>query len=80
MNGTFYITDENNNKIECEILYCFKDGDKNFVFYNDGSINEDGTKEVLSSKFIIDNNQITLLPIENDEWDIVDKNWSEIYE
>lgn len=80
MDRTFFITDENNNKIECEILHCFKDNDKNFIIYSDGSINEDGSKEVLSSKFIIENNKINLLPIEDDEWEIVDKEWSKIYE
>lgn len=80
MDRTFYITDENNNKIKCEILHCFTDNNKNFIFYNDGSINEDGSLEVLSSKFIIDNDSITLIPIEDDEWDIVNKKWSEIYE
>lgn len=80
MNKEFYIINDDNETIKCEIFHCFKNNNDNFMFYNDGSINEDGTLKVLASKFTIEDNKITLIPILDNEWDIVDKKWGELYE
>ena len=80
MDRSFFITLENGKNVKCDILHTFMHGKNGYIFYNDGTVKEDGTLEVLSSKFIIKNRKIVLLPIEEDEWDIVNKEWSKIYE
>ena len=79
MKGSFYIT-KNNKKIKCDILYTFKSNNSNFILYNDGSLDEDGFLSVLASKYTINDDKITLLPIEDNEWNIIDDIWSDINE
>ncbi|MBQ9024319.1 MAG: DUF1292 domain-containing protein [Bacilli bacterium] len=77
MKGSFFIK-ENNTKKECKILHAFKYDNNNFIIYSDGSLNKDGFLNVFSNKFLINKDTLTLLPIEDNEWDIVDNNWSQI--
>ena len=79
MKGSFYIT-KNNKEIKCDILYTFKSNNSNFILYNDGSLDEDGFLSVLASKYTINDDKITLLPIEDNEWNIIDDIWSDINE
>lgn len=77
-NNFFEITDEQGKKITCEILDHFEYKNELYMIYTDGQLDEDGNIEVLATKYKINNNIVTLYPIETDEqWDIVDKKWAE---
>lgn len=58
---------------KCKILHYFKYNNDSFIIYNDND-------EILANKYIINNNEISLLPIGDDEWEIVDKEWEKINE
>ena len=77
MENSFYIK-KNNKNIKCDILYVFSNNDNNFVIYNDGSLDNDGFLNVLANKFILNNNTMTLLPIEDNEWSLVNNVWDGI--
>lgn len=77
MKGNFYI-EKNNKKVKCDILYTFNYNDENYIIYNDGSIDEIGYLNVLANKFIINDDKITLLDIDDYDWNIIDKVWSDI--
>jgi uncharacterized protein YrzB (UPF0473 family) len=77
-NGSFEITDENGKKISCEILMSFEDNQNKYMIYTDGELDDEGNIEVLATKYTVENDKVTLIPIEDDaEWDLVDKKWSE---
>ena len=79
MKNSFYIK-RNNKNIKCNILYTFSYNKDNFMIYNDGSLDDEGFLNVFANKFTINNEEITLLPIENNEWNIIDNAWENIYE
>ena len=79
MNGSFVIK-ENNNKIICNILGCFKLDNENYIFFNDGSKNEDGSLKVLVNKFTLNNSIIKLYDIDENKLDIIEKKWNDLYE
>lgn len=66
MNNSFYI-----DNTKCDILHCFKHDNTNYIIYKD---NED----ILASRFIITSNRMILLPISDNEWNIVNKEWKKI--
>ena len=77
MKGNFYI-EKNNKKVKSDILYTFNYNHENYIIYNDGSIDEIGYLNVLANKFIINDDKITLLDIDDYDWNIIDKVWSDI--
>lgn len=78
---TFELTDNQGNKITCQILHTFKYNNENYMIYTDGLLDKDKNYEVLASKYIINKDKITLLPIENNkEWDIIDAEWEKYNE
>lgn len=79
MNGNFIIKD-NDKTIICNIFGCFKMDNENYIFFNDGSKNEDGTLKVLANKFTLNNNIIKLYDIDENKLNIVEKRWNDIYE
>lgn len=66
------VYNENNEKIKCEVLFTFKDNNKQFIVYMD---NED---DILASYYKIDDNKLIITPITKEEdYDIVDKHLEE---
>ena len=66
---------EDNNEIICDIVMNFRDdnNDINYIVYTDGTKDSDGELEIYASRYIIENNNYILNPIENDyEWDLID--------
>lgn len=62
------IYDKNNKKLECEILFTFKDNNKQFIVYMDNE------EDILSSYYDINDDKLIITPITSDEdFDIVDK-------
>ena len=76
---TFEITDENGNKIVCDILMTFEDNGNKYMIYTDRELDENNNFEVLAMKYVEEApDKITIMPIETDEeWDLVDKKWGE---
>ena len=62
------VYDKNNKKLECEILFTFKDNNKQFIVYMDNE------EDILSSYYEINDDKIIITPIISDlDYDIVDK-------
>ena len=62
------VYDKNNKKLECEILFTFKDNNKQFIVYMDNE------EDILSSYYEIKDDNIIITPIINDlDYDLVDK-------
>lgn len=62
------IYDKNNKKLECEILFTFKDNSKQFIVYIDKE------EDILSSYYEREDDKLIIRPIISDEdYDIVDK-------
>lgn len=57
----FSVLDQNNHKIQCEILFMFSRNQKNYIVYQDQHQN------ILSSFYQIQQNNIYLFPIISDE-------------
>lgn len=77
---TFELTNDNGETITCEALYTFINNGNNYMLYTDNELDENGDIEVLATKYTIDNDKINLIEIETDEeWDLVDKEWSNAY-
>ncbi len=76
---TFEITDENGNKIVCDILMTFEDNGNKYMIYTDRELDENNNFEVLAMKYVEEApDKITIMPIKTDEeWDLVDKKWGE---
>lgn len=63
------------NTVTCDILFTFKDpnNDINYVVYTDGSKDEFGELEIYASRYVMDEDDFILKPIENDyEWNLID--------
>lgn len=66
------VYNENNEKIKCEVLFTFKDNNKQFIVYMD---NED---DILSSYYKVEDDKLIIMPIISDkDYDIVDKHLEE---
>lgn len=66
---------DNGKEIVCNIIKLFRDesNDINYVIYTDGSVDSDEKLCIYSSRYIFDNGEFVLLPIENDfEWNLID--------
>ena len=74
----FQITDENGKEYICDILMTFEENGNSYMIYTDNELDADGNLEVLATKFNIIGKKYNLFPIETDEeWDLVDRKWSE---
>ena len=73
MKNSFYI-----NGTRCDILHTFNHNNNTYIIYNDGSFDEDHRLNVLASRFLIKNNELHLLPISDNEWNIIDQEWNMI--
>ena len=72
---TFKVLDENNQEIECEVLFTFESDEtgKNYIVYTDNTIDEEGNTKVYASIYNPDQDETKLLPIETDkEWKIIE--------
>lgn len=66
--------------ISCDILHTFNLGDNKYIIYTTGKKTDDNKLEVNASKYTINNsNEITLFPLEQKEWDLIDKEWMNFY-
>ena len=64
----FEIYDNNENKLNCEVLFTFNKNNKNFIVYND----QDG--DILASYFETTGDKTTISPIKDEnDFDLVDK-------
>ena len=72
----FQLTDENGNIIDCKALHIFKHFNDNFLIYSDYTVNFDGNFNVYAAKFIIENEEIKFIPISDEEWVLINKEWS----
>lgn len=78
MKGSF-VALLNGNKVKCDILHSFKHGDDNYVIYNTDATTKEGFLEVFASKYLIKNSsQILLIPLNEQEWQLIDKEWGNI--
>lgn len=75
MTSSFYI---NNQRFD--ILHAFNYNNNTFIIYNDGSYDDEHRLNVIASKFIIQNSELHLLPVNDNEWDIIDQEWNKINE
>lgn len=66
------------SQVKCDILHNFKHDNDNYVIYNTDVTTDEGFLEVFASKYLINNSsQILLIPLKEQEWEIVDKEWSQ---
>lgn len=69
MENTFFALDENNNKVEYEVLFAY-DSEKtgvSYVVYTDNTTDEDGDTRAYASAYTEKNGEMELLPIETEE-------------
>ena len=70
----FKIIDEG-REIICDIVMTFKDDSNNinYIVYTDGTKDFKGELEIYASRYIIEDGNYMLEPIENDyEWNLID--------
>ena len=66
---------DDNKTITCDIVMMFRDdnNDVNYVVYTDGTKDDNGDLEIYASRYIKQEGNYILKPIENDyEWDLID--------
>lgn len=73
--NTFICIDDNNNKVECTILFTFdieKTG-KNYIIYTDNTTDENGQIRTYASTYNPGSDESDLGPIETEEeWKIIE--------
>lgn len=74
----FKFVDENGNEKECKKLHTFKNGNDNYIIYTDYTLNFNGEFNVYASKYNINNDKIELYEINDDEWELINKEWGAI--
>ncbi len=68
---------DNDKEISCKILHYFSNNDNNYIIYTDYTYDKNGCANIYANKYEIVDNNINLLPIENDnEWDLINKEWN----
>lgn len=70
----FNVVDEG-KIITCNVLLTFRDdiNDINYIVYTDGTKDDDGDELIYSSRYILEDQNYILKPIENDyEWNLID--------
>ena len=66
---------DSGKEISCDIIMTFKDEGNNisYIVYTDGTKDKDGDLEIYASRYVIENGDYILNPIENEyEWNLVD--------
>lgn len=66
---------DDDKQIECRILFTFKDeaNNVNYIVYKDGTLDEENQERIYASRYILENNNYILKPIENEyEWELID--------
>ena len=66
---------ENGKELECSIITAFRDDNNgiSYVVYTDGEKDSNGEMEVYASRYVLEDNQYILNPIDSEkEWDFVD--------
>ena len=72
----FYLTDDNGNKTEYDVLYTFHSDitGRDYIIYTDGTITDDGSVEMLAGAYNRELPEIVLESIETDsEWGIIEE-------
>ena len=62
--------------ISCDVITMFKDDSNNidYIVYTDGSKDEDGNNNIFASRYVVSDESLELLDIEEDnEWDMIDE-------
>lgn len=70
----FNVIDEG-NVISCDILFTFSDEINNvsYIVYTDGTKDNEGNNNIYASRYILEEQNYVLKPIENDyEWNLID--------
>jgi len=72
---SFIVSNDEGENIECEVLFTFESEDslKNYIVYTDNTIDEDGFTKVYASVFQPEDENMELLPITEEEWELVDR-------
>lgn len=72
--ASFTVFNEDGETIECEVLFTFEseDSQKNYIVYTDNTLDEDGFTKVYASVFNPEDENMELLPITEEEWELVD--------
>lgn len=71
--NSFIYIDENNNKINCDILCDLETKDKNYLIYTDNTELEDGSKKIYASSYIINDSKRVLESIKTEEeWKMIE--------
>ena len=70
----FSVYNEDGETIECEVLFTFEseDSQKNYIVYTDNTLDEDGFTRVYASVFNPEDENMELMPITDEEWELVD--------
>ena len=72
---TFKVVNDEGKEVECEVLFTFESDEtkKNYIFYTDNTLDEEGNTKVYASIYNPDEDENKLLPIETDkEWKIIE--------
>ena len=72
---TFKIMGDNEQEIECEVLFTFESDEtkKNYIVYTDNTLDEQGNTKVYASIYNPNEENTNLIPIETDkEWKIIE--------
>ena len=75
-NESFYIINDNGEKIRCDILFTFESEEtgKNYIVYTDNSFDEEGNIQVFASVYNPELEDQRLQPVETEEeWRTIDK-------
>lgn len=65
---------QDGKEIICDVVMTFSNNNIDYIVYTDGTKDENGDLEVYASRYVMENNQYILNPIEEDsEWDLVDE-------
>ena len=71
--NSFIYIDENNNKINCDILCDLETKDKNYLIYTDNTKLEDGSKKIYASSYVISDSKRILESIKTEEeWKMIE--------
>ena len=66
---------EKGEEIVCDIVmtFCDETNKINYIVYTDGTKNKEGELEIYASRYVMEDNNYMLSPIENDhEWNLID--------
>lgn len=75
------LVNENNEEIECEVLFTFdsEQTKKSYIAYTDNTIDESGSTKVYASVYDPSGKDLSLKPIESEEeWQIIENILSSI--